>query len=120
MPNTAPFLKAGQTLSFTVGPLKADGTPSTATLSALAFTSSDPTVFTVAADPATPNGGIITVVTTATGTLTAILGASAVGTEPDGVTTEALTGTAVITVTDVAPPPAPASSLGFNFGNPVG
>lgn len=121
MPNTAPVLKSGQTLSFTVGPLKADGTDSLATLAGLAFVSSVPTVFTVTADPSIPNGGIITVTASAVGTFTATLTASATGTEPDGVTTEPLSGAATITVTDVAPPPpAPASSLGFTFGTPVG
>jgi len=103
-------------------PVIADGvTPSKATLSSVSYTSSDPTVFTVAADPATPNGAIITAVanppagTTASATLTE----TATATEPDGTTTEVITGTATIILS--APPVVPpvAAALVFTFGTPA-
>jgi hypothetical protein len=102
------------TVSVIGSPVKADGTPSTAVLSSCVYTSSDPTVFTVAADPATPNGAIITAVAPGTATLTE----TATGTEGSGAT-EALQGVASIIVTAAPPPPpAPAASLVFTFGTP--
>ena len=54
-------LVAGQSVSVIGSPVISDGvTPSQATLSNVQYTSSDSTVFTVAADPNTPNGAIIT------------------------------------------------------------
>lgn len=105
-------LAPGQSVSFSVAPIKADGTPSTATLSAVAFTSSDPS-FTVAPDPANPNGGILTAVAAGSGTLTG----TAVATEPDGTTTEKVQG--VVTIVVAVPPPAPAAALAFTFGTPT-
>jgi hypothetical protein len=98
----------------TVAPVKADGTPSQAKLSALSFTSSDLTVFTVAADPANPNGAIVTAVQTGAGV--AILTASGTATEADGTTTEVVTG--AVTIAIAVPPPAPAAALAFTFGTP--
>jgi hypothetical protein len=106
-------LAAGQSVPFTVTPIKADGTASNATLSALAFVSSDPTIFTVALDPATPNGGILSAVAGGT----AILTGTATATEPDGTTTEQITGAVTIAVATVAP--APAAALQFVFGTPA-
>jgi uncharacterized protein YjdB len=106
-------LNVGQTVSFTVAPLTASGAPSSATLSNLSFTSSDPTIFTVVPDPANPNGGIVTSVAAGSGTITA----AATATEPDGVTTEQITGTDTVNVSAVAPPPA--ASLGFTWGTPT-
>jgi hypothetical protein len=90
---------------------------SLATLSNTAYTSSGPTVFTVAPDPSTPNGAIITSVGAGTATLTE----TATATEPDGTTTEQIQGVATIVVTTTAPPPPPvASALVFTFGAPFG
>lgn len=106
------------TVTVLAQPIKADGTPSTAKLSNVVYTSSDATVFTVAPDPAVPNGGIITAVanppvgTTASATLSA----TATATEPDGTTTETVMGTATIVLS--TPPPAPAAALTFVFGTP--
>jgi hypothetical protein len=93
----------------TVSPVKADGTSSTATLSAISFTSSNPSLATVAPDPTNP----ATVIITGLGTPgTVIVTANATGTEPDGTTTEPLTGS--LTVTLAVPPPAPAAALAFS------
>lgn len=104
--------KTPSSVSFTNVALKADGSASLATLSALSFISSDPTVLTVAADPANPNGAIVTSVAAGT----AIVTSSATATEPDGVTTEPVTG--AVTIILAVPPPAPAAALGFVFGTP--
>ena len=99
-------------------PVKADGSPSRATLSSVSYSSSDSTVFTVAADPNVVNGAIITAVanppegTTASATLTE----TATATEPDGTTTEVVTGVATIILS--VPPAAPAAALTFTFGTP--
>ena len=104
---------ANQSVPVIGSPVKADGSPSSATLSGVSYASSDPTVFSVAADPNTPNGAIVTGVAAGT----AILSESATATESDGVTQESITGSATIiltggTQTDVA------AALVFSFGNP--
>lgn len=123
---TIPALNAaGQAsqVKFTVAPLQADGvTPGFAVLSALTFTSSDPTIATVAADPANHNGGIVTVVnTTSTAPLSDTITANATGTEPGGFV-EQLTGSDVVTVTPssggTTPPANQSTSLGFTWGTP--
>jgi len=111
------FSLPGQTVSVVVAPLTAAGAPSLATLSLLSFTSSDPTLFTVALDPSTPNGAILTAVGPgASGS--ASLTAEATATEPDGVTTEQISGSDTETFASVGPPPPPpvAASLGFTYG----
>lgn len=88
--------------------------PSSAVLSATAYTSSDPTVFTVAPDPNTPNGAIITGVGVGTATLTE----TATATEASGAT-EQIQGVATIVLTAAPPPPPPvASGISFAFGTP--
>jgi len=105
-----------QKVSVIGSPVNASGGPSTATLSGTSYTSSDPTVFTVAADPSTPNGAIITGVGVGTATLTE----TATATEPDGTTTEQIQGVATIVLTAAPPPPPPvAASLIFTFGTPA-
>lgn len=110
----SPFKADGSPSSvpLTVAAVKADGTASKATISALTFTSGDGTVFTVAADPATPNGAIVTSVAAGT----AVLTFSATATEPDGVTTNSVTGSATVIL--AVPPPAPAAALVATFGTP--
>jgi hypothetical protein len=109
---------AAATVSVIGAPLKADGTPSTAILSNCVYTSSDPTVFTVAPDPSTPNGAIITAVNLSAD-VSATLTEMATATEPDGTTTESIQGVATIILTVAPPPPpAPAASIGFTFGTP--
>lgn len=95
-------------------PVLSDGvTPSLATLSSTSYVSSDPTVFTVATDPSTTNGAIITAVGVGSATLTE----TATATEPDGTTTETIQGVATITVNSAPPPPPlPAAGLVFTFG----
>lgn len=93
----------------TVSPVKADGTPSTAKLSSISFTSSDPTLATVAPDSANPATAVITG-QGKSGSV--IITANATGTEPDGTTTEPLTG--ALTVSLAVPPPAPATALVFS------
>ena len=109
-------LVQGQKETVIGSPVQADGvTPSQATLSNTNYTSSDPTVFTVSPDPATPNGAIIQSVGVGSATLTE----TATATEPDGKTTEQIQGTATIVVTAAPPPPPPpAASLVFTFGTP--
>lgn len=94
--------------STTVSPVKAEGSPSTATLGPITFTLSDSTIATVANDPANPLGAIVTS-TSVTGTT--ILTGTAVATEPDGTTTETVVGS--LTVIVATPPPAPAAALVF-------
>lgn len=102
-------------------PVKADLTASLATLTNTVYTTTDPSVFTVAPDPATPNGAIITAVanpaagTTASATLTE----TALATESDGTTTETITGTATIVLSTPVVVPAPAAALVFTFGKPA-
>ena len=99
-------------------PLNSAGGPSPATLSNQVYTSSDPTVFTVAPDPSTPGGAIITAVNL-TADVSATLTETATATEPDGKTTEQIQGVATIILTGAPPPPPPvASSIGFTFGTP--
>ena len=107
---------SNQSVSVIGSPVIADGvTPSNATLSAQTYTSSDPTIFTVALDPAVPGGAIITGVGPGSATLTE----TATATEPDGTTTETIQGVATIVLTLAPPPPpAPAASLVFTFGAP--
>lgn len=113
------------TFSFLIGPpvpvigtpVIADGkTPSAAKLSNTAYTTSDPTVFTVADDPAVAGGAIVTLVGPGSATLTE----TATATEPDGTTTEQIQGVATIIVSMVPPPPPPpAASIVFTFGTPT-
>lgn len=115
-------LNPGQTVKFTVSPFDAHGNPSQATLSGLSFTSSDLTVFTVVPDPAVVNGGIVTALTPATLPDAAAITAQATATEPDGKTTETITGTDTVTVVSATPPPPPppvAASLSFTWGTPA-
>ena len=102
-------------------PVLADGiTPSSAKLSSPSYASADSTVFTVAPDPATPNGAILTAVgNPAPGTsISALLTETATATEPDGKTTEVITGTATVVLSTPAAPPAAAAALVFTFGTP--
>jgi hypothetical protein len=108
-------LIVAQTVSVIGSPVDANGNPSAAVLSNPNYVSSDPTVFTVAPDPATPNGAIITAVGVGSATLTE----TATATEASGAT-ESIQGVATITVGAAPPPPpAPAASLVFTFGTPV-
>lgn len=107
----------GQTPFSVIGsPVITDGvTPSLATLSSPSYTSSDPTVFTVAPSTVTPNGAVITVVGPGSATLTE----TATATEPGGTVTETVQGVATIVVAAAPPPPPPpAASLVFTFGLP--
>ena len=108
---------AGNPAKVTVigSPVDANGNPSGAKLSSVSYTSSDPTVFTVAPDPTVPNGAVITAVAPGSATLTE----SATATEPDGTTTETIQGVATIILTAAPPPPPPpAAGLVFTFGIP--
>ena len=105
----------GQSEQVIGSPVTAAGDPSKATLFGVAYSSSDPTIFTVAPDPAVPNGAIMSGLAAGTATLTE----TAIATEPDGTTTEKITGVATIIITAAPPPPpAPAAALVFTFGNP--
>lgn len=104
-----------QHVSAVVSPVQADGTtPSQATLSAQSFTSSDPSVLTAVQDPTNPSAVIVTGLGVAG---SAIVTATATATEPDGTTTEVITG--AVTVILAVPPPAPAAALVFTFGTPA-
>lgn len=106
---------ATQKVTVIGSPIDASGNPSQAVLSATTYTSSDQTVFTVAADPNTPNGAIVTGVGVGTATLTE----TATATEPDGTTSESVQGVATIVLTGAPPPPPPvAAGLAFTFGTP--
>ncbi len=111
-------LQPGESRGGTVS-ATAQGAPSTATLSALSATMSDPT-FSVTPDPASPNNRIIV---TAPATLppglqtdAATVTVNATATEPDGVTTESVSGVDTVTVNAVVPPPPPpADGLGITW-----
>ena len=104
-----------QHVSAVVTPVLADGvTISKATLSSLQFVSSDPAVLTAVPDPTTPNSVLITGLGNAG---SANVTVTATATEPDGVTTETITG--VVTVILSVVPAAPAAALTFAFGTPV-
>lgn len=105
----------GQSQQVIGSPVDATGAPSKATLSGVSYTSSDPNIFSVSADPAVPNGAIMSGLAAGTATLTE----TAIATEPDGTTTEKISGVATIIITAAPPPPpAPAAALTFTFGNP--
>ena len=105
---------AASTVSVIGSPVDANQKTSQATLTNAAYTSSDPTVFTIAVDPNTPNGGIITAVAVGTATLTEV----ATATEPGGAEQQ-IQGVATIVITAVVPPPlGPAAALVFTFGTP--
>lgn len=129
----------GDRMTFTMPPLNPAGQPSTvpvigvpidatgalspAQLSNGVYQSSDPAVFTVTNDPNAPGGAIITAVgNPAPGSsVSATLTESATATEPDGSTTENITGSATIilaTAVQPPPPPAPAAAIQFVFGTP--
>ena len=111
-------LAPGQESLFTVQPLLADGvTPSLATLSNLAFNTGGPFVVKLSI---TPNAGILQCPAgTATGATDTLVG-TATATEPDGVTTEQISGSAPLVAGSSGP--GVASSLGFTFGpaQPIG
>jgi hypothetical protein len=109
-------LIAGQIVSVIGSPVDIAGNPSKAVLSNQVYTSSDPSIFTVAADPGTPGGAIITALAGGTATLLE----TALATEPDGTTTENIQGVATIIVTPTTPPPPPvAAAIAFTFGTPT-
>jgi len=101
-----------KTVSVLGVPVDDSGNDSGASLSLYNFTSSDPTVFTVAPDPATPGGAIITFVGDGTANLTE----TAMATEADGTTTESVTGVATITLTSGAA--GVTVGIAFQFGTP--
>jgi hypothetical protein len=111
-------LAPGQESLFTVQPLLADGvTPSLATLSNLAFNTGGPFVVKLSI---TPNAGILQCPAgTATGATDTLVG-TATATEPDGVTTEQISGS--VSLVAGSSGPGVASSLGFTFGpaQPIG
>lgn len=108
-------LSPGEVRGFTVSPLDAAGNPSKATLSGLSFTTSDPAVFTVAPDTTNPLRGIATAGTPPVSPDAAVLTATGTATEPDGTTTEQVTGTDTVTVITTPPPPPPAASLAITW-----
>ena len=116
-------LTVGQSAAVIGSPVDATGNPSQAKLSNTQYTSSDPTVFTVAPDPSTPTGAIITSVgsglNATTTSVTATLTETATATEPNGTTTEQIQGVMTVVVNAAPPPPPPvAASLVFTVGTP--
>jgi hypothetical protein len=112
-------LPAGQESLFTVTPLLADGTtPSLATLSNLAFNTSGPFVVKFSVQS---NSGIIQCPAGTVAGATDTLVGTATATEPDGVTTEQISGS-VSLVVGPGTVVGPAASLGFTFGpaQPIG
>jgi hypothetical protein len=117
-------LAPGEVRGCTLTVLNAQQGPSAATLSALSYVLSDPTLVTVAPDPASPNTRFIATaapslpsgLTTDSLTITA----SGRATEADGVTTEPVSGMDTITINAVTPPPPPpAASIGFAWDPPA-
>src|SRR5262249_26089933 len=105
-------MKFDQTVNFSIAAVDAAGNPAKAVLTDVAFSSSDPSIFTVAADPANPMGGVLS--GAAVGS--AVLSGVATATEVDGVVHQ-VGGTANITLTPDNPP---AASLVFTFSTPLG
>jgi hypothetical protein len=120
-------LAPGEVRGCTIGPLNAQLGPSSAALSGSTYTPSDPTLLTVAPDPASPNTRFIATVaaslpaglTTDAATVTA----NATATEADGVTTEQISGIDTVTINAATPPPPPpplpAASIGFAWDPPA-
>jgi hypothetical protein len=106
-------LTPGQIAKATVSPT-AKGNPSQATLTEISFVSGDPTVFTVIPDPAVPTGCIITGVGSGTA-LQASITANALATEPNGTTTEQISGSDVVACSLLPPPPPVADGLVFTL-----
>ncbi|HXE12124.1 MAG TPA: hypothetical protein VN633_08390 [Bryobacteraceae bacterium] len=82
----------------------------TAVLSNVQFVSSDQTIFTVAPDPANPNGAIITGVKVGA----AVLNITATATEADGKTANTLSATVNLTLA-----PGVSTQLLVMFGTPA-
>lgn len=99
----------------TVAPAKADGSASAASLSNFGFTSSDPSIATVAGDGA--NGCIVTPVNLNGGSVT--ITAEALALESDGVTSETIEGELNITYTPVIVTEPPATQLLFTVTSPA-
>lgn len=96
-------------------PILGDNTPSSAVLSSPTFTTSDVNVFTVVADPESPNGCIITSVNPGS----ALLSGTVVATEKDGTVHTIPITPDPVTVTAAPPPPAPqAVAAGMVYGVP--
>jgi hypothetical protein len=123
--STKQFSVTGDDMNFTMlqtqsvnvlgSPVDANNNPSLAQLSNISYSSSDPTVFTVAADPNTPGGAIIQGVGPGTATLTEL----ATATETSGAV-EQISGTATITISASGNVPVGvAASISFAFGTPV-
>ena len=108
-------LVVGQSVGITSNVLDINGNPSKATEGPSTFTSSDPTVFTVGSDPTNPLAGIAVTVGAGSATVTE----TCTCTEPDGTTTEKVSGSATLVVAAAPPPPPPpAGSLDLVFGTP--
>ena len=113
-------LQPGQESLFTVQPLLADGvTPSLAVLSSLAFNTGGPFVVNPSV---TPNSGILQCPAGTVSGAADTLVATATATEPDGVTTEQISGSVSLVAGSGTPPTGVAASLGFTFGpaQPIG
>lgn len=103
--------KVGQKATGFVGPVDANGQPSTAVLSNVVFTASDPTIFSFAPDPNNPQLGLVV---TGLANGTAQLSATATATETDGTTVNQISGSATVTISPAGV--GVASSLVFTFG----
>ena len=90
-------------------PVDANGNATSATLSNITLSSSDPTVFTVAADPNAPGGGILTGVAAGTATLTETANSS------DGTAT--ISGSLSVTIS--ASQVGVSTAIAFIVGTPV-
>lgn len=115
--NTMVQLSPGQTVSFSVAPVAADGSPSKAKLSNLVFSVSDPLVFTLVQDSVDPTSGVITALTPPISPDAAVITASATATEADG-TTNNIVGSDTVTVVVGGGTTQPAAALIFSFGSP--
>ncbi len=103
-----------QQVSAVISPVLADGTTaSQATLSAQSYVSSDPSVVTAVQDSVDPSAVIITGLGAAG---SVVVTATATATEPDGTTTEVITGAVTVILAGTAP--GVAAALVFTFGTP--
>ena len=109
----------GTPITAQIDPVTRQPIPGTAVLSNCVYTSSDPSIFTVAPDPNVPNGAIITTLPASGGASTsATMTETATATELDG-TVSQVQGVVTIIVTPLPPPPPVTVGLAFTFGTPV-
>ena len=109
----SPQLQVGQTCPFTVFPEDASGNQTAATLSNVTASSANTAIFTVAADPSNPSGGIVTAVAAGSGQINVAADAL----DPGATSPVHVTGSDTVVV--ASPPAPPTTALGIHWGTPT-